>query len=183
MAESQFESVLAAAQTGAEWALTSLYRELHPSLVRFLLAQEPDDGEDLASDVWLDVARGLGRFEGDESSFRCWLFTIARRRLIDLRRTRARRRTTPVSLDQLIDRPDPAEAFAGVETADALALLGALPPAQAEIVRLRVIAGLDSYEVATVTGRKPGTVRVMQKRALERLAELISLEAKRAVTR
>jgi RNA polymerase sigma-70 factor (ECF subfamily) len=183
MAESQFESVLAAAQTGAEWALTSLYQDLHPPLVRFLLAQEPDEGEDLASEVWLDVARGLGRFEGDESSFRCWLFTIARRRLIDLRRTRARRRTTPVSLDQLIDRPDPAEAFAGVETADALALLGALPPAQAEIVVLRVLAGLDSHEVAAVTGRKPGTVRVMQKRALERLAELISVEAKGAVTR
>jgi RNA polymerase sigma-70 factor (ECF subfamily) len=48
-----------------------------------------------------------------------------------------------------------------------------LPPAQAEIVLLRVVAGFDSYEVAAVTGRKPGTVRVMQKRALERLAELV----------
>jgi DNA-directed RNA polymerase specialized sigma24 family protein len=48
---------------------------------------------------------------------------------------------------------------------------------------LRVVAGLDSYEVAAVTGRKPGTVRVMQKRALERLAELVSLEERSAVTR
>jgi RNA polymerase sigma-70 factor (ECF subfamily) len=48
-----------------------------------------------------------------------------------------------------------------------------LPPAQAEIVLLRIVAGLDSYEVAAVTGRKPGTVRVMQKRALERLAEFV----------
>jgi RNA polymerase sigma-70 factor (ECF subfamily) len=169
-----FESVLSAAQDGADWALTVLYRDLHPPLVRFLSAQEPVEGEDLASEVWLDVAHGLSRFEGDESAFRCWLFTIARRRLIDMRRTRTRRRTTPVPLEQLIDRPDPGEAaFAGVETGEALACLTALPPAQAEIVLLRVVAGLDSYEVAAVTGRKPGTVRVMQKRALERLAELV----------
>jgi RNA polymerase sigma-70 factor (ECF subfamily) len=168
-----FESVLSAAQDGADWALTVLYQDLHPPLVRFLSAQEPVEGEDLASEVWLDVARGLSRFEGDESAFRCWLFTIARRRLIDLRRTRTRRRTAPVPLEQLIHRPDPSETFAGVETGEVLACLAALPPAQAEIVLLRVVAGLDSFEVAAVTGRKPGTVRVMQKRALERLAELV----------
>jgi RNA polymerase sigma-70 factor, ECF subfamily len=168
-----FESVLSAAQDGADWALTVLYQDLHPPLVRFLSAQEPVEGEDLASEVWLDVARGLSRFEGDESAFRCWLFTIARRRLIDMRRTRTRRRTEPVPLEHLIDRPDPSETLAGVETGEVLACLAALPPAQAEIVLLRVVAGLDSYEVAAVTGRKPGTVRVMQKRALERLAELV----------
>jgi RNA polymerase sigma-70 factor (ECF subfamily) len=182
-AESHFESVLAAAQTGADWALTNLYRKLHPSLLGFLVAQEPADGEDLASEVWLDVAHGLSRFEGDESAFRCWLFTIARRRLIDLHRTRARRRTAPVPLEELIDRPDPGDAFAGVESGAALACLAALPPAQAEIVLLRVVAGLDSYEVAAVTGRKPGTVRVMQKRALERLAALVSTEPRSPVTR
>jgi RNA polymerase sigma-70 factor (ECF subfamily) len=168
-----FESVLSAAQDGADWALTVLYRDLHPPLVRFLTAQEPDEGEDLASEVWLDVASGLGRFEGDESAFRCWLFTIARRRLIDMRRIRTRRCTGPVPLEQLIDRPDPSETFAGVETGEAFDCLAALPPAQAEIVLLRIVAGLDSYEVAAVTGRKPGTVRVMQKRALERLADLL----------
>src|SRR6266540_4248526 len=149
-----FESVLSAAQDGAGWALTVLYQDLHPPLVRFLSAQEPVEGEDIASEVWLDVARGLSRFEGDESAFRGWLFTIARRRLIDMRRTRTRRRTGPVPLEHLIDRPDPSETFARVETGE-------------------VVAGLDSYEVAAVTGRKPGTVRVMQKRALERLAELV----------
>jgi RNA polymerase sigma-70 factor, ECF subfamily len=182
-AESHFESVLAAAQTGADWALTNLYRNLHPSLLRFLVAQEPADGEDLASEVWLDVAHGLSRFEGGEGAFRCWVFTIARRRLIDLRRTRTRRRTAPVPLEQLPDRPDPGDAFAGVESGAALACLAALPPGQAEIVLLRVVAGLDSYEVAAVTGRKPGTVRVMQKRALERLAELVSTEPRSPVTR
>ena len=183
MDETAFDPILAAAQTGAEWALAALYRELNPPLVRYLSAQEPVEGEDLASEVWLDVARGLPGFEGDEPALRCWLFTIARRRLIDHRRTRARRQTTPVPLGELAVRPDPNDGFAAAEGGAALACLRRLTSEQVEIVLLRVVAGLDSNQVASVTGRKPGTVRVIQKRALERLAELIAAERGMAVTR
>jgi DNA-directed RNA polymerase specialized sigma24 family protein len=41
----------------------------------------PKEGEDLASEVWLDIASGLNRFKGTESDLLCWIFTIARRRL------------------------------------------------------------------------------------------------------
>jgi RNA polymerase sigma-70 factor (ECF subfamily) len=181
MLDEHFESLLPAAQAGAEWALSALYRDLQPPLLRYLSAKEPAEGEDLASEVWLDVAHGLPQFEGDESSFRSWVFTIARRRLVDFRRRQARRRTDPVPLEQLADRPDPSEAFSAVETS-IRPYLGALPPEQAEIVLLRVLGGLDSNEVAAVTGRKPGTVRVMQKRALERLAELVPRESRTGVT-
>src|ERR1043166_1501506 len=93
--EARFDSTLSAAQSGAEWALGSLYRRLQPTLLRYLRAQEPGEAEDLASEVWLDIAHGIGRFKGDEPAFRRWAFTIARRRLIDFRRSRARRRTQP----------------------------------------------------------------------------------------
>ena len=183
MDEGTFESVLHAAQTGAEWAVAALYRELHPSLLRYLTAQEPADGEDLASEVWLDVGHGLAGFEGDEGAFRRWLFTIAHRRLIDFRRARTRRRTAPVPSERFAERPDPREVFAGVEGGDVLACLAGLTSEQAEIVLLRVVAGLHSDEVAAVTGKKPGTVRVIQKRALERLAQLLETAEQEAVTR
>lgn len=182
MDEGAFEPILAAAQTGAEWALSALYRELNPPLARYLSTQEPVEGEDLTSEVWLDVGVGLTRFEGNERAFRCWLFTIARRRLIDYRRARARRRTAPVPLSDLTGRPDPSAAVAEIEGGEALTALRCLTKEQAEVVLLRVVAGLDSQEVAAVTGRKPGTVRVIQKRALERLAELVTLERGTAVT-
>lgn len=175
--------MLAAARAGADWALAALYRDLHPALLGYLTAQEPGEGEDLAAEVWLDVAQGLTRFEGDESGFRCWLFTIARRRLLDLRRQRARRRTDPVPAEHFAEQEDRSDVFAAVESAGALGCLAALAPEQAEIVLLRVVGGLDSYEVAAITGRKPGTVRVLQKRALERLAELVPAETRKPVTR
>jgi RNA polymerase sigma-70 factor, ECF subfamily len=165
-----FESTLIAAQSGAEWALESLYRRVHPPLLRYLRAQEPCEAEDLASEAWLDVAHGIGRFEGDEPAFRRWAFTIARRRLIDLRRSRTRRRTAPAPIGLLAKQPSPTEQDLSQE---AVSHLAALPHEQAEIVLLRVVAGFDSNEVALITGKKPGTVRVIQKRALERLAQLI----------
>jgi RNA polymerase sigma-70 factor (ECF subfamily) len=60
------------------------------------------------------------------------------------------------------------------------ALTSALPAEQAEVVMLRVVGGLPVEEVARVVGKKPGTVRVLQHRALRRLTsqlrEAFSLE-------
>jgi RNA polymerase sigma-70 factor, ECF subfamily len=178
--------VIAAAKTGAEWAIAALYREFQPGLLRYLSAQAPADGDDLASEVWLAAAAGLGRFEGDETGFRRWLFTIAQRRLVDLRRRDARRRSLLSSLERSNDR-DPldfeAEMLAAAETEAALALIASLPPDQAEVVLLRVVGGLATEDVAAILGKKPGAVRVLQHRALKRLAEQLAEEKGRRVTR
>jgi RNA polymerase sigma-70 factor, ECF subfamily len=179
----QFGGVLAAAKTGAEWAIAALYREFQPRLLRYLRAQSPTYGEDLASEIWLQAAAGLARFDGDESGFRRWLFTIARRRLIDLRRRELRRR---VALDALgpgdaYDPLDPeTHAVTTSDTEAALALLGKLPPDQAEVVLLRVVGGLTVEDVAKIVGKKPGTVRVLQHRALKRLSDDLMRERREA---
>jgi RNA polymerase sigma-70 factor (ECF subfamily) len=170
--------VVEAASRGEHWALTQLFRAYQPPLLRYLRAQEPRAAEDLAGEVWIGVARGLGRFEGDEVAFRSWLFTIARRRLIEHRRTAARRRTDPVPLDRLdepIDRGlggdpmwlvlDRLSAQQAVDT-----LIEGLSVEQAEAVLLRVIGGFNVPEVARIMERTPGSVRVMCHRALRRLA-------------
>lgn len=181
----QFEGVLAEASSGAEWALAALYREFQPGLLRYLAAQAPADGEDLASQVWLDAATGLGRFDGNEFGFRRWLFTIARRRLVDLRRREASRRSLLGSLEHssASGSSDPeVEALAASETEAALALIAGLPPDQAEVVLLRVVGGLDTEDVAAIVGKTAGAVRVLQHRALKRLAEQLAEERGRPVT-
>jgi RNA polymerase sigma-70 factor (ECF subfamily) len=181
----QFSPVVAAARTGAEWALAALYREFHPGLLRYLRSQEENDGEDLAAETWLDVAGGLDRFQGDEWAFRRWLFTIARRRLIDHRRRRDRAPYSGAGLDALSARPgrDDTEGsvLATEDTEAALARIAALPRDQGEVILLRVLARLDVADVAEILGKKPGAVRVLQHRALRRLAEQFARE--RAVTR
>lgn len=170
-----FESVLAAAQTGEEWALAALYRQFQPALLRYLRARVPGQHEDVASDVWLAVARGLPGFSGGEGEFAGWLFTIARRRVVDAGRSRGRRRTDPAPPEQfaeLMSRDDPEasviEQAAGDDAAARIVAL--LPKAQADVVLLRVVAGLSVGEVAALLGWSTNKVSVTQHRALRTLA-------------
>jgi RNA polymerase sigma factor (sigma-70 family) len=178
----QFQGILTAAQDGGEWAVAVLYRWLHPAVVGYLRSRAGADAEDLASETWLAVARGLTSFSGDEAAFRSWVFTIAHRRLVDHHRAAARR-PRPRSLAGADgDREGPVEIPASDDPAGAViaALAGEeavrrivalLPKDQADIVLLRVVAGLPVEDVAAITGRRPGTVRVLQHRALRRLAD------------
>ena len=175
----EFDTVLAAAQAGAEWAVSLLYREYHPSLLRYLQAQDRSAGEDLAAEVWLAATPRLSSFQGEESGFRAWLFTIARRRLIEHRRRLGRRRTDPVAPDDLADRAgrhDPeAAVVSAISAQEAIdELMRELSPEQAEVILLRVVGGLDAAEVGRILDKSAGAVRVMQHRALRQLASAFS---------
>jgi RNA polymerase sigma-70 factor (ECF subfamily) len=172
----ELEAALTAARGGDEDAFAVVWRDLHPRLVRYLTVRGDDAPEDVAAETWVQVLRGIGSFEGGLAEFRAWLFTIARHRAIDQGRARTRRPTVLVA--------DPAEAAGGGPTAPsaeqhaadnedlarALRLVATLPPAQAEMVALRVLAGLDVADVAELLGKRPGTVRVGVHRALRTLA-------------
>jgi RNA polymerase sigma-70 factor (ECF subfamily) len=177
----QFDSVLEAARTGAAWALGALYQSLNPAIVSYLRTREPSEAEDLASETWIGVAEGLAGFGGAEDDFRRWVFTIARRRLIDHRRRVRRRATTPMPVENLEGRlvtgDAEGEVMAELSTQAALALIRTLPPDQADVVLLRVLGGFDAAEVGAIMGKRAGTVRVLQHRGLVRLAAYLSREA------
>lgn len=173
-----FTAVLASAQKGSEAAFSRLWEDGNPALLRYLRVVVPEAAEDVAADTWLQVVRGLAGFRGDEQAWRAWLFTTARRRAIDQRRRRSRRPAWPldeVPPGQLPFSPDAADlAVEHIGTRSALALVAQLPPHQAEVILLRVVAGLDTATVAQLTGRSPGAVRVAAHRGLRRMAEILA---------
>ena len=175
-----FRSVLAGAQRGDETAFVCLFRDVQPALLRYLRVITPD-AEDVAGETWAAVVPGLRGFRGDEEAFRAWLFTIARHRAADAGRSRNRRPAIPVDPNETVlteaagqpAAPDTAEvALESIATRRALALVAGLPPDQAEIIMLRVVAGLDPGDVGRIVGKSPGAVRVTAHRALRRLAEM-----------
>lgn len=154
-----------------------MYRVLAPGLHRYVSSRlRGVDAEDVASQVWYEVVRARPEL-ADQDERRAFVYTVARRRIQDELR---RRRRKPVDLvehatldDLLASSADPAMAVADRLDGEAAArrIAEVLPEEQADIVLLRVVGGLSADEVAAVVGRPAGTVRVLQHRALRRLAE------------
>jgi RNA polymerase sigma-70 factor, ECF subfamily len=173
-----FAALLTAAQGGSEQAFSVLWRDANPALLRYLRVVAAEYADDVAAETWVQVVRGLPRFTGDEASWRAWLFTTARRRLLDQARVRKRHPAEPLDELSAADVPRTADAaqlaMDNIATEGAMALLSRLPEHQAEVIFLRVVVGLDTEVVAEMLGRSPGAVRVAAHRGLKKLAALLS---------
>jgi RNA polymerase sigma-70 factor (ECF subfamily) len=172
-----FGLTLADAQAGDQDAFAAIFRDIQPPLLRYLQVIAAGAADDIAGDTWLQVIAGLARFRGDERAFRAWVFTIARHRAIDIGRSLARRKTLLVRLGETDGRQVTADTadvvLEQLSTRAVLAAIGSLPADQAEIIMLRVVAGLDAPSVAELVGKTPGAVRVAAHRGLRRLATQI----------
>ena len=165
------------AQAGDRDALGALWRSHQHLLLRYFRGRGSSQPEDLASQVWIDVAASLHRFSGDGDAFRRWLFTIARRRQIDATRQHSRR-PEEIAVDAVAARADDSSvrAFDEVGALDrAIALVRRLPPDMAEAVLLRVVGDLAVDEVARIMGRREGHVRVLVHRGLRKLADELAV--------
>lgn len=174
--DGDFASVLAGARRGDGWAFRAVHASLAPAVAGFFRVQGAPDPEDLTSEVFVGVLRGVGDFRGDEAGFRAWVFTIAYRRLADDRRRRGRRpRTVPLSPG--MDWPDgtdvPALVERGLATCRVRDLCGRLAPSQRDVLLLRIVGRLTIAEVAEAVGRSPAAVKGLQRRGLAALAGLI----------
>jgi RNA polymerase sigma-70 factor (ECF subfamily) len=182
--DEELAQALDAARRHEEAGFRLLYRWMNPRLLRYFQGRVGAMAEDLTAEVWADAARALDGFGGDWTAFRAMLFTIARRRLVDLRR-RQGRSIACMPIDDAPDRPSTedteTDTLSAIATRDAVrSIVDGLPFEQAEILLLRVLGDLDVREVARLLGKSPGAVRVAQHRALQRLRR--ALESAEAVT-
>jgi RNA polymerase sigma-70 factor (ECF subfamily) len=169
-ADVDLDAALASARRGEEDGFLTLWRSLQPRLLRYLRIRATDAADDVAAETWLHVVRDLGRFTGDADDFRAWVFTLARNRSIDAARTRKARPVVLVAdphvMETTTSASAEAQALERLSTQQALRLVATLPAEQAELVGLRVVAGLDVATVAHIVGKTPGAVRVAVHRAL-----------------
>lgn len=183
------QSIIEAAQAGGGWAWEEIYRSLAPKVRGYALSHGVTDPDDLVGEVFLQAVRNIGSFQGDESGFRAWLFTIAHRRVVDHRRRMGRGRE-----DLAAEVPEPRSVAPSAEeaTMDQLAggwvmeLLELLTEEQRQVVTLRVLAGLSLEETAAVMGRRPGAVKTCQQRAFatlrKKVEQTVSISAPSAIT-
>jgi RNA polymerase sigma-70 factor (ECF subfamily) len=179
--DDELANAFAAARDGDEQGFAVLWKALQPGVLRYLRVVVGETAPDVASETWLQVARDIRGFRGDLAGFRVWLFRIARNRGLDELRRTGRRKEELRGLDWDDGEPAPdavAQALDRLDTGWALALIATLPIDQAEAVMLRVVAGLDVAQTATVLGKRAGAVRVAALRGLRKLAKNPEVQAR-----
>jgi RNA polymerase sigma-70 factor, ECF subfamily len=171
------DEALTRARAGDEAGFLVLWDALQPRLLRYLQVIGCDDVDDVAGETWLQVVRDLRKFKkGSADEFRAWLFTIGRHRAIDAARSRKRFRDKmladgPAPPPVTLGNPVEDEVLHALSTRRAIAMVAALSKDQAEVVALRVIAGLDTEAVARMLRKSPGAVRVALHRGLRALSD------------
>lgn len=127
------------------------------------------DAEDVVQDAFISAWRSLASFQG--TSFRAWLFRIARNRAIDVFRARKRRAELPLDppddgegdvswAEPVATGPTLAEIAAGHETFAAVeAALARVPVEQRDALLLRDVEGFSYEEIASISAAEIGTVK------------------------
>ena len=146
-------------------------------LLAGLLRGMREEIEDAEQEILLAVFRQLGRFRG-QSSFRTYLYSLARNKALDfLRRGRRRKRRLELLRRQpAAESPDPErELLESERTARLVAAFERLRPEDRQIVLMRDVEGFSMEEMSKVLGLPVGTVKSRLHRSRERLARILGV--------
>ncbi len=165
-------ALVADAKAGDSRAFAAIYDAYAGRLFRFLLLRvgEPADAEDLLQRVFVKVIEALPRYQDRGLPFGAWLFRIARNVAIDFVRARKNEQALTVAEGHLDQRHQPA---AMAELMDDRRLvrdaLDVLTHDQRDVLVYRFFAGLSPREIGAIMGKREGSIRAMQFRALATL--------------
>ncbi len=167
--EDEFARALAAHDSAA-WR--QLFDEQYQRVYAYAYARTgtPADAEDVASDVFAEAVRGIGRFQFRGAPVAAWLLRIAHNETVDLLKRRSKQSTTSIEQAEgaaaLQARDETARAAEWSEVSEAL---GNLKEAHRDVITLRLIEGRSVAETAAILRKSEGAVKVTQMRALQSL--------------
>ena len=165
------------ARDGDAEAFGCLYDHYVDLVYRYVYYRVRDDAEaeDITSDVFMRALKAIPRYE-PRQAFLAWLYRIARNAIID----RARRGNRQVPFEDALEHPTPdqvvepdTELLAHSDRDTLRNALTKLTPLQQEVIVLRYLHGYSTHEIANIVGKREGTVRGIQFRAIGALRQLI----------
>jgi RNA polymerase sigma-70 factor, ECF subfamily len=169
---SEIAALVARAKAADHDAWEKLYRSAYQQLLTYASRRlDPEPARDAVAETMARAVAGIDRFQLNGVGFDGWLFGILRHVVADTQRATHKERER-VRSEAPVAQAGPLDALIDGEEAAALReALSTLDPADQEILELRVVARLNSDEVAAVLGKRPGAVRMAQARALKRLEQ------------
>ncbi len=176
--DAEIDQALIARWTGGDQRAASALVERHAGPLSRFVSSLGVQGvvDELVQDTFVKAFGSLDAFRG-ESSLRSWLFTIARRLILDQRRA-ARRDRLHVAIedaqDQLASPDDVLDGVVADESEGRVrAAVARLSPTQREVFTLRVVEGLSYREIAAVASTTEGAARVHYHNAMRAVKEFL----------
>jgi RNA polymerase sigma-70 factor (ECF subfamily) len=177
------EIILERIAAGDQLAMRTLFARHQTRIYRFVLRLLKNEAaaEDVVSEVFLDVWRQAGRFEG-RSSVSTWLLSVARFKAISAMRRRQDAELDDETLAGVADPADDPETGLAHKH-DAILLrrgLAQLSPAHAEVLDLVYYHGKSIAEVAAILSIPEATVKTRMFYARKKLAEIMQAGSRKA---
>jgi RNA polymerase sigma-70 factor (ECF subfamily) len=155
-------------------AFEPLYRKYVTHIYSLALyeTRDPHAAEDLTEQVFLRVLAALPSFreqgEGGQSTFRAWLYAIARNVIANERRHQRRHPQDAIDAAFELAAPDDpaATALTRDEARRAWQAVRELSADRRQVLELRFVHELSAREIGEIMGRSEGAIRVLIHRAL-----------------
>jgi RNA polymerase sigma factor (sigma-70 family) len=179
MIEKRLRDLLIRGLDGEDAAYRAFLKELSAHLRAFFrkrLAGLPDDVEDLVQEALLAIHNQRQTYDVDQP-LTAWVHAIARYKLVNLLRRRARRDQLTDPLDDERDFLSSADSEAAEARRDLGQLLDRLPDRQRLPIVHTKLEGLSVTETAQLTGMSESAIKVGVHRGLKALAALIRNES------
>lgn len=160
--------VLARAAHGDEAAFTALVAAHHPSMrrVAYVICRERELAEDACQQAWQIAWRRLSTVR-DSTRLEGWLVTVAANEARKLVERRRRGRDVEARVAAIEPTTvDPTRDARGLDLGRAM---GRLDARDRELLALRYVAGLNSFEIARLRGSSASGTRARLGRLLAKL--------------
>lgn len=170
---------IAACQTGDLTNFTTLYELYVDKIYRFVYFKtfHQQTAEDLVSVVFMKALENIAKYDVVKGNFSSWLYRIAQNTVIDHYRTTK----STVNLDEMFDLASKQNVVSEVEASLALQevkdYLTSLDSDTRDLLIMRLWQGLSYQEIAELTGKSEGALKMATSRALKTLRSSISAAA------
>ncbi len=170
------EVLIARIAGGDRLAMQVLFARHHVRVYRFMLRLVRNEAaaEDLISEVFLEVWRNAGKFEG-RSAVSTWMLSIARFKALSALRKRTEDELDDETAEQIEDHADDPEVSLAKKDKGALLreCLNALSAEHREVIDLVYYHEKSVEEVAGIVGIPEATVKTRMFYARKKLSELL----------
>jgi RNA polymerase sigma-70 factor (ECF subfamily) len=156
--------------------LANLYDEYYDRIAHYVYVRigDKNEAEDIASEVFLKALKSIKSYEEQGVPMQAWLFKIAHNLVVDHFRRKSKYKTVSIDNVEILDDTDPADTAEINITMESVGkAMEKLTVDQREVLQLRFFGGLSSKEVAGAMKKTDGSVREMQRSALEKLRQIL----------